>query len=225
MSRKTDSVSDKKTPEKQMWKRICFFSILAIILIPAILFLYAFLKWKNIQNDAKLIDPDQIPVNDLKAGDLICRHGIGFWSEKFRLTGAHDQRFSHIGIILRKDDGLYVIHAEADDFSGNGVVFSEPLKKFLKTAQHTAAFRLKGVDGENLAKAAETFCGTPFDWQFDLKTKDELYCTELIQEALAVCAPEIKLKSRDWMGMTILPIEACTVDLPANVIFELKAED
>ncbi len=122
----------------------------------------------------------------LQSGDLIYRLGNGLYSTYFRNFSKTDQRFSHVGIAVRMapDDALYVIHSEADDFTGQGGVRKEQLSDFLKGANDWAVYRLNRQDSlrQDIAdRALEYYCrGVPFDLAFDADDATAFYCTELV---------------------------------------------
>ena len=127
----------------------------------------------------------------LCSGDIVFRHGSGFWSEFIRKNTPRDQRFSHVGIIWINDGGISVIHADGDDFSGQGKVEVVSLADFKRTAKRIAFFRLKLSSGERqkFVQSALNLSGRDFDWKFDKSDHSKLYCTELLFVALQKTRP------------------------------------
>ena len=197
---------------KQMpYKCVCFI----FFLTTAAAALFLLIRAHHNDNANDFFDPvlANAAVNDprLQHGDLICRSGVGFWSEYFRSHNDTDKRFSHIGVVIITADGKRsVIHAEANDFTGSGTVFQEPLYDFAGKALSIGVFRLKNVDASRFAAAAAKRLGTPFDWQFDLETSDRLFCTELIQTALLDAGSKIQLPVRRKYEFQLLPVDSCT---------------
>ena len=143
----------------------------------------------------------------LKNGDVILRSGIGIWSEAFRSRNTHDKRFSHVGIVCIDPDGACrVIHAEGDDITGQGKVFSDTLEHFVGQSSSIGIGRLHASDPDAMVKAAATFADCPFDWKFDTDDDSAIYCTELVDLALRKLDSNFRLP-RDKDGI-ILP-EAC----------------
>jgi hypothetical protein len=125
----------KKSDPQKLWKRSFFYFICALILVLVggimavggyIIYFYNFKKFPP--------PPDVTHIlPHLKNGDIILRSGVGFWSEQFRQSNIHDKRFSHVGIVLIDKNGMpSVLHAEGNDFSGNGQVAVDTLENFAK---------------------------------------------------------------------------------------------
>lgn len=130
----------------------------------------------------------------LRPGDLIYRFGNGLYSAYFRSVSQTDQRFSHVGIAVRStvDGPLYVVHAEADDYTGQGGVRMDRLPDFLKDANDWAAYRLNR-DTEirsEVAARALAYCrrAVPFDLKFDADDTTAFYCTELVMRCVNAAA-------------------------------------
>jgi uncharacterized protein YycO len=150
--------------------------------------------------------------NELKSlareGDIICRLGDRTWSLYFKGLSKEDKRFSHLGIIHIKNDEIVVINAEGLAWKGKDYVNETPLAEFIKSARVLGLYRLKGIDGTKISAEALTMTGRPFDWDFNLKNHDKIYCTELLYAVLEVIAPEIKLMTVHELGKDIVPLEA-----------------
>ncbi len=144
---------------------------------------------------------------NLKNGDLIFRWGQGLWSDIMRKYTTSDDRFSHIGVIVKNSDGVFVIHAEGDDLTGKGSVVKEPFEDFVKKSNRTGIYRLKNVSAEKFAKIAFSKLGVPFDWKFDAENADALYCTELIYVSLKETDPNIDLQKSILYGHKIIPLD------------------
>lgn len=120
----------------------------------------------------------------LENGDLIYRHGNGFFSEYFKNTSEREQIYSHGGIILRNNDSIYVIHSEASEFTGIGGVKKEPINTFLEYVSTWGVYRLdtsETVRNEIVSVAKEYLDkNTPFDLEFNSEDDSKIYCTQLI---------------------------------------------
>ena len=200
---------NSKSISKKLWKRSFFYFICALILVLVggimavggyIIYFYNFKKFPP-PPDVSHILPH------LKNGDIILRSGVGFWSEQFRQSNIHDKRFSHVGIVLIDKNGTpSVLHAEGNDFSGNGQVAVDTLENFVGRSIDIGISRLHSADPDEFTAHAQTFLKVPFDWQFNTQTSTEIYCTELIDLALKRTLPGSALQ-QNQRGI-IVP-EAC----------------
>lgn len=153
----------------------------------------------------------------LRDGDLILRHGTGFWSELIREKNLSDKRFSHVGVLTEEAGTFFVIHADCDA-AGNGCVKKERLNDFLKNARRIGLFRLKAGNAVSCAGTAKEFVGLPFDRDFNLSNTDELYCTELAFRAVGRIFPDFSPETIELCGKAIIPVAAV---VPAELACEL----
>ena len=135
------------------------------------------------------VNPKEHPIYDLSLaqnGDILYRLGSGFFSDFFKDFSQKDKKFSHVGIIYKTalNDTLFVIHAEADDFSGIGFVKKEPVSVFLDDVKNWAIYRLKTNDiiCQKVSDYAFQYQEKkiPFDTAFDTQDSSAFYCTELV---------------------------------------------
>ena len=125
--------------------------------------------------------------SELRSGDLIFRQGEGIVSEAV-LQNRKESTYSHVGMIVLRNNSVMVLHAapseNPEDFDG---VKLESLAQFSQAdrAAHIAFMRpfKQEADGYQAVKNALKYLGKPFDAEFDLKSDDQIYCTELIAKA------------------------------------------
>ena len=163
---------------------------------------------QSVQNEMQITVP-------LRTGDVVCRAGTGMWSDFFRMFSPRDRRFSHAGIVLVEQDGkVFVIHAEADDFTAVGKVYQQPLERYVRNSRAAVVFRLQSphpvLEDPALAAAAiRQYLSCPFDAAFDLKTPKSLYCTELVYRFFADITPAIHLKTKRYFWKECVPVDSC----------------
>lgn len=115
----------------------------------------------------------------LKTGDIIFRKEDSFLSDRFeKLDG---RGYSHVGIIYLKNNQIFVLHIEQNSEKNDLKIVS--LKKYLKYATRYKIKRLKTSYNEksiniNIQKIIKD--NPKFDFKFDLKSDDKMYCTELV---------------------------------------------
>jgi hypothetical protein len=120
-----------------------------------------------------------------------------------------------MGIVHLTGEGVTVINAEGRFWAKGDYVTEVPLSEFIAPARVVGLYRLNGVDGNAVSAEALKTLGWPFDWGFDLREADRLYCTELLYAALQTAAPEIKLATVRKFGKDIVPLEAVSA-LPSS---------
>lgn len=124
-------------------------------------------------------------LKKIRNGDIIYRHGNGFFSDYFRKSSNREKLYSHGGIIaIDNNSEVYVIHAEASELTGVGGVRKESLNVFLKDISTWAVYRLDTMQTvrDSIVYVATQYLNkeTPFDLDFDNTSDDKVYCTELI---------------------------------------------
>jgi uncharacterized protein YycO len=147
-------------------------------------------------------------TSNAQDGDIICRLGDRTWSLYFKGLSKRDKRFSHLGIIHRNGESITVINAEGRVWAGKDCVNEVALQEFITPARMIGLYRLDNANGKAIVREALTMIGKPFDWDFDLKNTDKLYCTELLYAVLKKTAPEIELETVHTFRRDIVPLEA-----------------
>lgn len=127
-------------------------------------------------------------ASEFRSGDILFRRGRSLLSRGvLSADGASD--YSHVGLVSVAADQITVIHSvPAESTLQRGGVVKESLAAFLAgdKASTAALYRPKTAgSGLIAARAADRFVSSHylFDSSFDLKSADELYCTELIWRA------------------------------------------
>ncbi len=120
----------------------------------------------------------------LKSGDLIYRQGNGYFSNYFRKFSESENLYSHVGVICKMADSVFVIHAEASELTGVGYVRKDALPSFLEGIQEWAIYRIKTDENRRSAISALAWQfhlkKIPFDVKFDAADTTAFYCTELV---------------------------------------------
>lgn len=127
-------------------------------------------------------------VSRFKNGDIIFRRGVSMVSTLI-LSADEQAEFSHAGIIYKKGEQTFVIHSMFENSATNtsDTVRIEPIVTFLQPsmASAMAVYRLRDVTNVQQTQIVETSLRhvdnqTRFDLGFDLRTEDDLYCTEFV---------------------------------------------
>lgn len=142
------------------------------------------------------VSPVEVPVREIREGDLIFREGKGVISEAMKRLSLKDSRYSHAGIIHFLNDEPYVIHAMGGEYNPLGKIRIEKLSAFC-TPEICYGFGIYRTDFtsaeiQQFIRVAEDFRQKQliFDTDFDLDSDDKLYCTELIYKTIQRIRPE-----------------------------------
>jgi len=150
----------------------------------------------------------------LQTGDLVYRFGNGVYSAYFRDMSQHEKRYSHVGIVVIPENNgpTQVVHAEANDYTGQGKVRTESLAKFLKEAHDWAVYRVVADEktGRNIAGKAMWYHSrqVPFDLEFDAADTTAFYCTELVMHCVNEALGETRIRPNSRLnGKQIVAID------------------
>ncbi len=144
-------------------------------------------------------------------------------ASRFILSADSQSPFTHAGLIHKIEGEPYVIHVIADEPPGSeDVVRVEPLEIFLgrDRASLAAVYRLREDRDHYAARAVELALSYVnerllFDADFDLRTTDKLYCTELVWRAYLGVGIDLVNGEFDTLS---LPFNKGTYLLPSRLL-------
>lgn len=133
---------------------------------------------------------DDIPIKQLRDGDLLFRCGISAQSQVVTRLDSANGTYSHVGIAIYDNGKWRVVHSvPGESLDGIDRVKVDAVDTFFMTsrAEHGAAMRLQ-CDATIARFAAHHALqlakqGIPFDTHYDWEDHSRLYCTELVQVA------------------------------------------
>ena len=136
------------------------------------------------------VSPDFLDNFELQSGDLVFRKGSGLISDLFTRISSVEQRFSHVGIIVKYREQIMVAHILGTGGTGDQEFRIEPLRHFISgdRARQFGIYRLNISD--EVKSKIETYISSInetnilFDDKFDLSTDSALYCSELIYKCI-----------------------------------------
>jgi hypothetical protein len=117
--------------------------------------------------------------------------------------------YSHVGIAVVQDDGVWVVHATTDEPPGSdGIVKLETLDEFLAGDRASAAAVYRTEDSGSARTAAVVASDyarrhLPFDASFDLSTTNRLYCTELVWRAYLAAGVDLTGGAADDLAIPL----------------------
>jgi len=170
-------------------------AILLGILILAIIVLTGKNTIQSSVNPGVALQLFKLDTTKLIDGDLVFRKGRDLVS-RLVLTQGESAQFSHVGIVVRHENMVSVVHSlpESEVFPSGGVQ-EEALSSFVSidNASDIAVYRFIKEDSEVRKKVRDYVLqqvGKPFDTDFQLSTDYHLYCTELAIKAYAQAGVE-----------------------------------
>jgi uncharacterized protein YycO len=151
----------------------------------SVLFFFSYLIFFFFSKKERVIINDS-DINSLKNYDLIITSGQSVHSKLLNLFRFSNQNYSHIGIVLKENNNIYVLHSTPDGTNDNGIRYDD-LQSFidLSFVNYYKILRFDTLTNiQNIQKKIEHYKKSkyPFDYKFDNKNKDEIYCSELIYD-------------------------------------------
>ena len=181
---------------------------LSLLLFP--LFAFALLGCDNRAH----ISPEvpQIPISDIRSCDLVFRLGRSIESA----IVAADGGYSHIGVIIRANSGLWVAHIEPSR-EGQEQTKYESLEEFFRSDRALAGcvMRLEELDPmqrERVENYLLSCRNISFDHDYMLSDTTQMYCTELVWRAFLSVEVDLSAGTRRK-----LPLAREQVILPTDI--------
>lgn len=126
-------------------------------------------------------------LSTLQEGDILLRRGRGTVSNYIIAVLDEAIPVSHCGMVYLNDEGEWdVVHAISKDQTDISGVVTESLQTFLQESIEGTLIlvRIHATDEERskMAKKAVGYAEkkVPFDFSFDIKNPERMYCTEVI---------------------------------------------
>lgn len=163
-----------------MKKRWIIYGVIGIVLGGIGIIRYSY------RNPSSLALPRDLSY--VQTGDIILSVGYSFKSElvkSLEKASVDSTDYSHIGLFLRTEDSLSIVHMSIDDncikkenlsqFIVNNKVLEYDVYRIEKTILHEEKLR---VFMDSLLNAGKTF-----DHTFNIKDDESFYCTEFVYNA------------------------------------------
>jgi len=171
--------------------------------------------YKSVSNEY-VVDMD---FDMLSSGDLIFVRGNTMRGTIVRFFEKNNE-YSHVGIIIKKDNSVQVIHASPGNDEAH-LIRKVSLAEFIADKKITDFAVYRVSDDRQLLKKAISYAEecvrsrVPFDDAFSMKSEDSLYCTELVWRAYTQC--NINLCSHGFSAVASLFIHEPII-LPSNIL-------
>ena len=140
---------------------------------------------KQSQSLPRQISP---PTSSFATGDLAFRLGRTLQSNLIASSADDSVRYSHVGVILFRNDSCVVVHIEPKDDNLPDEIRCEPIEDFFspQTAVSGCVMRhdsLTTAQQDRVAARAVELLNSRilFDHDYLLSDSEEMYCTELVE--------------------------------------------
>ncbi len=139
-------------------------------------------------NPYELIDQGQAL---LKEGDLVVRLNRDPFSCFIKMFNKHDKSFSHSGIVLYENGYPYVFHVVTGDENPTGKLRKDSLARFCDPRKNNAfgiyRYAMNASEIEQLKTIIHHWyeARLGFDSNFNLRSDDRMYCSEMVGKAIA----------------------------------------
>lgn len=146
----------------------------------------------QIQGIGKTNREFKLPISEsenakIQSGDMILREGKGFISQAFRDFSKIDKHYSHAGVAYNLNGKIFVCHVVAAEGNKSDKIRLEPLESFCNPIENSswAVYRTE-IKKEQIDQALLHYFHQKisFDLNFDLKSDDKMYCTELVYKIM-----------------------------------------
>lgn len=193
----------------------------SLLLFTVLIFFFG-LIWNYFDSSNHGKNNFQLDKTELMSGDLVFILGDGFWSQFFKNISQNEKRFSHVGIISKKEGEPHVVHASASDFTGIGRVSIVAFKDFIKECSDFSIYRVDANNSvrDKIADTVLNFVGYPFDRNFDLTSTDSVYCAELIRIAVNQSTGLEIIGTSKFAAGEFVCIDDCYLNNKIKIVFD-----
>lgn len=170
----------------------------------------------------KQVLQQQHSFEHLKTGDLICRYGTDIISYMLQQYNPRKKWYSHCGLLIDSNNKYWVIH-----IMGNGGLRMDAIEAFCDqaVAKEVGIFRYTMADSirHQIADKARALLhqSIQFDYDFNLQTSNQLYCSELVWTLLPSSIQQAVVID-SYQNKPICFIDALHDSLIAKPIWKLK---
>lgn len=163
----------------------------------------------------------------IKDGDIVLRAGNDITSNMLRQLNLRDKRFSHCGIAFHEQGQLWVYHSIGSESDPDQPMKRELLTRYWDTADNITIGYVRFDVGpkaiQTLYRTVDSFYRRqiPFDMQFDLRTDDRMYCTEMVAKALKLSMPYLSLYPTDTLNRQYWSVDNITGSASVQIMATL----
>lgn len=148
-----------------------------------------------------IIDPANL--GELRAGDVVFLSAPqALWARLASQWSLPKYKHGHVGMVIIDRDGRpMVVHASGDPTRSKATVRAVTVDKFFEEARGATVFRMRDPAAARVAAAkVEDYARRRllFDTEFSLKTRNRLYCSEMIWRAMSAALGRDVVPKKAW---------------------------
>lgn len=182
-------------------------------------------------NKSKTIDPAIMIAEGqslLKDGDLVVRLNMDPVSQFIKNFNRHDQKYSHAGIVSFENGYPYVYHMVNGEEKKDNPMKKDSLRQFCDPRKNIAfgiyRYSMSSPELSKLKKILHDWYlrNIIFDYRYDLKTNNSMYCSEMISKLLQkATSNRIQINST---SLTTIEAAACAayMNLSFKYLHQIK---
>lgn len=192
---------------------------------------------KHTQNEAYLKrknNPWNISVVDstnklLRTGDLVVRRGDDMTSYMLSRLNINDKKYSHCGIVVIESGNPYVYHSIGGEDNPDEKLRKDSASIWFSPANNMeyAAYRYNFSDSiiDKVISSVEILYKEQimFDMDFDLKTDERLYCSEMVYKSLLrSIGSSLEIKPHKHFGYTYVGVDDLYLNTHARPVCQIR---
>lgn len=137
-------------------------------------------------NQKKQVAVQEIATNQMEDFDIILSKGQSVQSKLISLLKLTPEEYTHVGILVKMQGKVYVLHATPDGTPTNGIRYDD-LQTFISISHVSdyTVLRYRNLSVGYLQSLRKAFSSyrtiqAPFDYAFDNLENRKIYCSELV---------------------------------------------
>jgi len=137
-------------------------------------------------NKKEKVEVNEIDKNKIEDFDIILSKGQSLQSKLIGLFKLSIEDYSHVGIIIKENNKLFVLHSTPDGTKTNGIRFDDLQTFFdLSNVSDYTVLRQQALSNDLCQRLRIEFeryksSQVPFDYDFNNFDHRKIYCSELI---------------------------------------------
>ncbi|MHC1690504.1 MAG: YiiX/YebB-like N1pC/P60 family cysteine hydrolase [Bacteroidales bacterium] len=153
--------------------------------IGACCFVFVLVLFYFIRKEEKVL-VNEIDTNNIEDFDIILSKGQSVQSKLIGLLKFSIEDYSHVGIIIKKKDKIFVLHSTPDGTNKNGIRYDNLQTFFdLSDVRDYTILRYKKISFDFRQRLIKEFDKyktkeAPFDFDFNNYESKKIYCSELV---------------------------------------------